>query len=97
MANEPVDVIEVGRLFHKRGPATAKDLSPDNMPRSIGSIDMMCSVGWDLNISEPASYTNIRISNFDAAFVDRSPWDIFTYYTSRLLIDAIIIGKASIV
>jgi len=28
MAKEPGDVIEVGRLFHKRGPATAKDRSP---------------------------------------------------------------------
>jgi len=28
MAKEPADVIEVGRLFHKRGPATAKDRSP---------------------------------------------------------------------
>jgi len=28
MAKEPADVIDVGRLFHKRGPATAKDQSP---------------------------------------------------------------------
>jgi len=28
MAKEPADVIEVGRLFHKRGPATAKDRFP---------------------------------------------------------------------
>jgi len=28
MAKEPADVIEVGRLFYKRGPATAKDRSP---------------------------------------------------------------------
>jgi len=28
MAKEPVDVIEVGRLFHKRGPKTADDRSP---------------------------------------------------------------------
>jgi len=28
MAKEPADVIEVGRLFHRRGPATAKDRSP---------------------------------------------------------------------
>jgi len=28
MAKEPADMIEVGRLFHKRGPATAKDRSP---------------------------------------------------------------------
>jgi len=28
MAKEPADVIEVGRQFHKRGPATVKDRCP---------------------------------------------------------------------
>jgi len=28
MVKEPADVIEVGRLFHERGPATAKDRYP---------------------------------------------------------------------
>jgi len=44
-------VIEVGRLFHKRGPATAKDLSPRQSLTEAKTGDrnwLTAGVGWQL-------------------------------------------------
>jgi len=51
MAKEPADVIEVGRLFHKRVPVTAKDRSPAAIfDRSTNRrpLRLSAGVGWQL-------------------------------------------------
>jgi len=51
MAKEPADVIEVGRLFHKRGPATAKDRSRRQSLTEAQAGDrnrLTVGVGWQL-------------------------------------------------
>jgi len=49
MAKEPDDVIEVSRMFHKRGPTTAKDRSPEAVfdrgtNRRLELVDRRCRV-----------------------------------------------------
>jgi len=55
-AREPADLTDAGRLFYKRGPASAKDLSPAAVfERGIGPLQIgdkrSCSIasdGWQL-------------------------------------------------
>jgi len=51
MAKKPADMIEVGRLFHKRGPATAKDRSRRQSLTEAQTGDrnlLTAGVGWQL-------------------------------------------------